>query len=257
MFVGAAGVPVIAETDVPATAVSVTATGPAGNVNAVPHVPLGAAPAATVCVCPPAVNVKLVPAVTPVPAILQITSVPVVGAATFVNVIRDSCPAVIWVVADPPARLMFVGAGVPVMLCTTVPATAVSVTVAAPAPSVSAVPHVPFGAAPAATVEVKPPAVKVKFVPAVTPVPPTLQITSVPVGPWLVNVSDVVPMPTMTVARPPGRSDVPCCAPAGDTTMPVDVHACLRRFVHLDGRPDAEVASGGRRFRSDPRRPQR
>src|SRR5262245_23232834 len=108
MFVGVAGVPVIAETAVPATAVSDTFTEPTGNVSAEPHVPFGAAPAATVCVCAPAVKLKLVPAVTPVPATLQITSVPVV-AATFVNVMRDSWPFVIRIDAVPPARLTFVG----------------------------------------------------------------------------------------------------------------------------------------------------
>src|SRR5262245_60097179 len=128
---------------------------------------------------------------------------------------------------------MFVGiAGVPVIPCTVVLVTAFSATFTEPTGSVSGAPHVPLGAAPAATVCCWPPAVNVKLVPAATPIPPILQMTSLPVGPRFVNVTDVVPTPTTIVALLPGRSDVPCCAPAGDTTMlVVCTSVCVASFT--------------------------
>src|SRR5262245_19708022 len=101
---------------------------------------------------------------------------------------RDSCALVMRMDAEPPGRFTFVGHGLPAMLETTTPVSADADTAAVPAPSVRALRQVPFGAAPAATVWFWPAAVKLKLVPAVTPVPPTLQITRVPVGPRLVNV---------------------------------------------------------------------
>ena len=156
ILVGAAGVPVMADTDVPFTAVSVTVTAPTGNVIALPHVPFGAAPAATVAVWPATLNVKLVPAVIPVPATLQIVSVPLFAAvaATFVNVILLCWSAVICVDAERAGRLTLVGAGVPAIAEAIVPAEPVSLTVTAPTASVIGALHVPSGPAPAATVAV-------------------------------------------------------------------------------------------------------
>src|SRR5262245_65785807 len=93
---------------------------------------------------------------------------------------------------------MFVGAdGDAVIDETDVPADAFSVTTTAPGASGVAALHVPVGPAPAATVVVKPAKPNVKFVPAVTPVPPTLQMPSVPV------------IPVDTRARVKVRA--PCC----------------------------------------------
>src|SRR5262245_48886746 len=109
------------------------------------------------------------------------TSVP---PAAFVNVIVVSSPAPTVAVAVRATRSLLTSASAPLFVAvtaaTTTPAVAPSVAVTGPAAATIGDEQVPFGPAPAATVGVWPAIVKLKFVPVVTPLPATLQMTTEP-----------------------------------------------------------------------------